>query len=164
MEHFYSRKLSYHCLLSLFGHPQCSTLFSKTIYATNCCSISLRSFSENFQLSFKLTKLWGGLRRISSWYANRFCPYTPKWSTLNLTFILNKYQSFRSNHSLISGVLPKHMNPPSLSSSLFINRFSLLPFICQVNWYFKRNDFDQKVLVLSQWAFSFITASSIYFF
>ena len=51
MEHFYSRKLSYHCLLSLFGHPQCSTLFSKTIYATNCCSISLRSFSENFQLS-----------------------------------------------------------------------------------------------------------------
>ena len=39
------------------------------------------------------------------WYSTRFFFYPPNWTKLDLTFILNNYQSFRSNRSLISGVL-----------------------------------------------------------
>ena len=38
------------------------------------------------------------------WYSTRFFSYPPNWTKLDLTFILNNYQSFRSNCSLISGV------------------------------------------------------------
>ena len=43
-------------------------------------------------------------KKKKSRYSTRFFPYPLNWIKLNLTFILNIYQSFRSNCSLISGV------------------------------------------------------------
>ena len=58
-----------------------------------------------FDGSTRIKSLYETLNSRNFWYSTRFFSYPPNWTKLDLTFILNNYQSFRSNRSLISGIL-----------------------------------------------------------
>ena len=57
-----------------------------------------------FDGSTRIKPVYGTLNSRNFWYSTVFFSYPPNWTKLDLTFILNNYQSFRSNCSLISGV------------------------------------------------------------
>ena len=86
-----------------------------------------------FDGSTRIKSLYKTLNSRNFWYSTGFFSYPPNWTKLDLTFILNNYQSFRSNRS---SSVAFHKVRENLKLAKKGKKFLHNTYVCSLNFSF----------------------------